>query len=366
MRIVYFLRDITDCGGIQQTTCNLINGLCKEHANYEITTISLYHKYPTPFFNLNPKVKNIALFDKKVDQRWSLFSIKKYLKKTLCSFSFDVMIVQGVLFSIYLPSYLWKKHNVVVCEHGHYSMGTAFGLHAFGRRIALKKAKVIVSLTNLDREEYKKHCKNGVYTRCIPNACNILDYEPIYNSESTTIVSVGTLDDIKQFDQAIDAASDVLAKHPGWEWHFFGDGPNRSELQAQIDRTNFSERIKLCGYENDKKIIYGDKSFLVLTSKYEGFGMVLLEALQHKLPVISYDVKYGPKEIVQNGFNGYLIVPNDIKELSCVISKFIENKPERVVLSKNSEKTVSCFSLTSVVAQWVKLFEELFTQEKTF
>ena len=82
----------------------------------------------------------------------------------------------------------------------------------------------------------------------------------------------------------------------------------------------------MCGYENDKKIIYGDKSFLVLTSKYEGFGMVLLEALQHKLPVISYDVKYGPKEIVQNGFNGYLIVPNDIKELSCVISKFIENK----------------------------------------
>ena len=359
MKIVFFLRDISDCGGIQQTTCNLINSLLNSNSGYEISTISLYHKSNDTFFLLNEKVERIALFNKPVNQRFSYFSIKGRLKRAFSSISYDILVVQGILFSIYLPKKAFVRNNVITCEHGHYGMGTNFGFHAMGRKNAIKKAKAIVTLTELDRDVYREHCSDSKIVEAIPNAYLPLGFIPTYYSDSKTIISVGTLDNIKQMDHVIKAAQIVLPKYPEWKWLIYGDGPNKNDLQNQIEESGLKDRIILCGYETDKKVVYGDKSFLVLTSKFEGFGMVLLEALQFKLPLISYNVKFGPKEIVQEGINGHLVDPNNIEELAKAVSNLIDRKEERIKLSNNSVKTIDCFSQENVVAKWEDLFHRV-------
>lgn len=359
MKIVFFLRDISDCGGIQQTTCNLVNHLLEQDESLEITAISLYHKSNSTFFPLVERVNRIALFNKKVDQRFSFFSIRRKMKKLLTTLSYDVLVIQGILFSIYIPKSAWKKNNIIACEHGHYGMGTNFGFHAMGRNTAIKKAIAIVSLTSADKDIYESHCKKDKIVEAIPNAYLPLDYEPLYSQDSKTIISVGTLDDIKQMNHAIEAARIVFLKHHDWTWLIYGDGPNKNDLQEQINNSGLSNQVFLRGYESNKKIIYGDESFLVLTSKFEGFGMVLVEALQHKLPIVSYNVKYGPKEIVQDGVNGRLVSANNIEELSSTICDLIENKEQRATFSNNSIKTIERFSPQSVVNRWMALFEKI-------
>lgn len=359
MKIVFFLRDISDCGGIQQTTCNLINYLLKQDKTLEITTISLFQKTSSTFFPLDERVNRIALFNKKVDQRFSYFSIRRRMKQTLQSLTYDILIVQGTLFSIYIPKFAWNRNNVIACEHGHYGMGTNFGFHAMGRNTAIKKAKAIVTLTAADRDVYKSHCFEDKIVEAIPNAYLPLDFEPSYNQDSKTIISVGTLDDIKQMNHVVEVAKLVLPKHPDWNWLIYGDGPNRASLQEQINSSGLSNRITLCGYESDKKNVYCNKSFLVLTSKFEGFGMVLLEALQYKLPIISYNVKFGPREIVQDGINGHLVSANNIEELASTVSNLINDKETRIALSNNTTRTIERFSQNNVGASWIQLFRRI-------
>ena len=358
MRIVFFLRDISDCGGIQQTTCNIINSLLEQNKDYEVSTISLYHTSSKPFFPLYEKVNNIALFEKPINQYFSFFNIKKRLKKVLLEQSYDLLIVQATAFANFIPKEIWNN-KVIVCEHGYYGMGTSFGIHAFGTRKALKKASAIITLTEADKEIYQAHAKRDLNIRSIPNCFFPLDYVPIYNTDSKTIISVGRLDDIKQFDQVVEAARIVLSQHPDWKWEIYGDGPNRDSLQKQIEEYGLKEKVILCGHQEDKRIVFEGKSFLVLTSKFEGFGMVLLEALQYKLPLISYDVKFGPREIVQEGVNGYLTPANDIQKLASAVSELIENKEQRMIFSNNAEKTIARFSKENVINQWVDLFESV-------
>lgn len=358
MKIIYFLRDITDCGGIQQTTCNNINSLLVKNQNYVIKTVSLYHSFSKPFFDLDERVQNIALFNNQINQYLSFFSIKKQLKKILSEQGYDLLIVQGTAFSIFLPKGAWNK-KVIVCEHGHYGMGTSFGIHAFGKRKALRKASAIVTLTSADKDVYLSHNKSSIIVKNIPNCFLPLDFEPSYNSESKIIISVGRLDNIKQFNQAIEAAKIVFAQCPDWKWEIYGDGPNKCSLLMQIEESGLTGKVVLCGHQEDKKIVFNNKSFLVLTSKFEGFGMVLLEALQYKLPVISYDVRFGPKEIVQDGINGYLTPANDVQKLAETVSRMINDKEQRVLLAQNTEKTIERFSKERVVEEWIELFETI-------
>jgi len=105
-------------------------------------------------------------------------------------------------------------------------------------------------------------------------------------------------------------------------------------------------------------IMHG-KSFFIMTSLFEGFGMVLLEATQYKLPLISYDINYGPKEIIENGVNGYLVESGNIDLLSEKISEFIDNADKRRIMSNMAYISLNRFDERNITNQWIELFEAL-------
>lgn len=360
MKILYFIRDISDCGGIQQTTCHIINSLISNCNEYDISTVSLYNKKNANFFELNSKVKQYRLFEKVIDTRIQYFQIKGRLNSLLLKICPDIIVVQGIAYSNYISKKMWSLYKVIVCEHGHYYMGSRFGLHWFGKKTALRNASAIVTLTDLDKYNYETNNRKGIIIKTIYNPCVLHNDCCIkYNINSKTIVSCGSLDKLKRFDHIILSAENVLKKHPDWSFNIYGDGSERLRLEKIIREYKLEDKIIIKGYENDKRIIYGDKSFFIMTSTFEGFGMVLLEAMQHKLPIISYNINYGPKEIIENGVNGFLVESGNIDLLSERISGLIEDVDKRQMMSDRAYKSLSRFDEETIINQWIDLFEEL-------
>lgn len=358
MKITYFVRDITDCGGIQQTTCHGINSIIRKKEEYDISTISLYHKNVECFFKLNSKVKNFVLFNEKIDTKKQYYKIKQRLKVLLEQENPDIIVVQGIAFANYLSKKMWDKFKVIVCEHGHYHMGRKFGLHWFGVNKTLKNANAIVTLTELDAKNYRKSNKNGVLIQTIYNPCVFQeDYYCEYDLNSRIIVSCGTLDKIKRFDHVVLAAERIFSKYPDWCWYIYGDGSERIGLEKTIKERRLEKKVFIKGYETNKNVIYGDKSFMVLTSSFEGFGMVLVEAMQYHLPIISYDVNYGPKEIVEDGINGFLVESGNIELLSDAVEKMIKDIDKRQIMSKMAYQSLDRFDNEQITKQWIDLFE---------
>ena len=93
-----------------------------------------------------------------------------------------------------------------------------------------------------------------------------------------------------------------------------------------------------------------------MTSDFEGFGMVLIEAMQYKLPIVSFDIKYGPKEIVDDGVTGKLIEAFNIKEMSDYLNKLIEDNALREKFSNNTTSSITRFEATEIVGKWMSLF----------
>lgn len=358
-KVLIFIRDISDCGGIQQTTALLVKGLSNN--DYGVSVISLYHKYSKPFFDIGHNVNCIALFDHYVDTKRNFFEIKAVLHKQLSMYEHDYLIVQGMGYACYIPKKEWRSHKVIACEHTFYNQGQIGGLHWIGRELSLKKASAIITLTGMDAQNYNARKRNKCIIKSIPNS-----YEeslstmniPIYNIDSKTIVSCGTLASIKRFDHAIKAASIVFSEYKDWIWEIYGDGPEKNTLKTLIDEHGLGDKVILKGYEKNKDRIYKNKALFVLTSQFEGFGMVLVEAMQYGLPIVTYDVNYGPKEIVGSNV-GIVVKDGNISELAERIVFLIKDKELRNSLSLNASVECEKYSPANITRLWIELLLQI-------
>ena len=128
----------------------------------------------------------------------------------------------------------------------------------------------------------------------------------------------------KGFDKLINAWSIVVQNHPDWKLYIYGDGELRDELQQLINRLQLQNSCFLEHTTSDIAAKYAESSIFVLSSVYEGFGMVITEAMSCGLPVVSFACPCGPKDIIQNDINGLLVEPDNIDQLAEKISILIE------------------------------------------
>ena len=357
MRITYFLRDISDCGGIQQMTVTMLNKFAAK--GYQCTVISLFHKYESPFFPIDKSVKLITLFDKSVDTKKEFSEIKKRVNKYFESVNSKIIIVQSPSYACYLSKRVWKNYKVIVCEHAYYGYGHFGGLHSIGKHISINKSSAIVTLTNLDMAEYKKHCKEKVIIETIYNPCMIERPTPAYDPSAKIIVSCGSLDKLKGFDKAILIGSKVLPNYRDWKWEIYGDGKEKENLQKLIDENHMEDQIILKGYSQNKKEIYSDKALYVITSSFEGFGLVIAEAMCYGLPGVSFAVKYGPLELIENQVDGLTAEYDDLDGMAECIKRMIEDESLRIRCSNNAKHKSAVFETDTVLAQWEELFNRV-------
>ena len=157
----------------------------------------------------------------------------------------------------------------------------------------------------------------------------------------------------------VQIANLVFKKHPDWSWDIYGEGGERDNLQKLIEDNRLQNHVFLKGYASNINELYSQYSFFVLTSRAEGMGMVLIEAQKSGLPVVSFDIKCGPSDVITDGINGYLVEPFRIDDMANKINCLIENDELRERFFSNSEINLSKFDTDYIVNEWISMLNYL-------
>ena len=345
-------------GGLK-VAVDLVNELSDK---YEVHLISILATEKC-FFDLNSSVRYSNLSKDKLSMSKNFLKstllLREYLKKN------DIQIVFGVGMSmnaVGIVSTMGLGAKFISCDHTNSIVDIDTKEKKIQRYIAAKFADKIITLTDADRDNYiKKYDINSKNVKHIYNWMNTIDIAEKYNINSKKIITVGRFDKQKGYDYLSKVAVNVLSKYPDWRWDIYGSGddPIKEKLIFElkeggvITQANFKGNVK--GTEN----IYPNHGIYVMTSRYEGLPLVLLEAKQYGLPIVSFNCPTGPSEIVLDGENGYLIDSFEIDQMTDKICKLIENEELRISFSKNSMKDTEKFSKNKILKQWIHLIEEM-------
>ena len=377
MKIIYIYTALLTKGGADRVITEKANWLA-EHG-HDVTIVTDTQLGREPVFALSPKVKlhDLAIdFSKEYGhilllRAWWYFVLMRRYKKALCNFLCnerpDIVVTTLGRELDFLP-YI-KDDSVKVGEshiarkysRNFHLMEQKGGAHKLLVKIWRKKQEKDVSrldglvlLTHQDADSWKGVTRTFV----IPNS---LPFYPnrISKCDNKRAICVGRLNEQKGYEYLIDAWSLVTKKHPDWKLDVFGDGEIRTELQDRINSKGLNKCFFLKAPVSAIMEEYLDSSLYIMSSRYEGFGMVLIEAMACGLPCVSFDCPYGPSDIIKNGEDGYLIEYLNTQALADGICKLIEDDELRREMGRRGRTNVLRFSRENVMQQWVDLFESL-------
>lgn len=243
-------------------------------------------------------------------------------------------------------------------EHAHHDA------HAPALQRAIQRwyprLDVLSVLTAADERRYREVLGAAVPIVRIPNALPRLDS---VEADLTTpaFVAAGRLAPEKGFDLLIEAFRHVVAKHPDWRLRIYGRGPQEAALQQQIEAAGLSEHVLLMGPTARLEHEMASASGFVLSSRYEGFGLVIVEAMHVGLPVISFDCPHGPAEIIHHGETGLLVPAGDIPALAEAMNQLIEHPEERSRIGRAGRDAAGRFDAASIGADWYRTLRDVTT-----
>ena len=232
----------------------------------------------------------------------------------------------------------------------------------FQRYFGAKAADKIITLTIEDRDNYIRQYKiDSNKVECIYNWIDSIDIVEKYDINSKKLITVGRFDKQKGYDYLSKVAVNVLSKYPDWQWDIYGSGDEniKEKLIVELKEAGVITQVNFKGNVKGIENIYPNHGIYVMTSRYEGLPLVLLEAKQYGLPIVSFNCPTGPSEIVLDGENGYLIDNFDTNEMSNKICELIENEELRESFSRNSMNDTEKFNKETILQQWVDLIEEM-------
>lgn len=194
----------------------------------------------------------------------------------------------------------------------------------------------------------------------IPNAA--LFIAPRYSTQTEKrVIAVGRLDYQKGFDRLIEAWS-IVQQNPAcsdWRLDIFGQGEWQEMLEGMIRERSLQQTAHINPPSKQIGEEYAASSLLVMSSHYEGFPMVMIEAMACGLPVVSFDFKCGPRDIICEGVNGLIATEGDTLALADGIARLIQDETLRRAMSKEARKVTDTFSEDSVMHRWITLFNTL-------
>lgn len=217
----------------------------------------------------------------------------------------------------------------------------------------------VVFLTNAQRADAEAHYGQQANFAVIPHPVAPEPPAPFEERDPRLVVMLARLDTQKRIPHAIAAFAHVLKAVPDAHLEIYGQGPDAATLQTQIDTLGLRGSVRLAGYTKNPAEVYRRASCSLLTSRFEGFGLVLLESLSHGCPVVSYDVKYGPADIVADGVNGFLVEGGDERGMARRVTEILGDDELRRRLSENAAQIRTEFSEQAFVARWSALFRDL-------
>ena len=232
-------------------------------------------------------------------------------------------------------------------------MGLADKVRAWMDERLVRKFDRFVVLTQEDMQMWGE--MPGI--RVIPNAANFIA-EKYSDCSAKRVIAVGRLDYQKSFDRLIQVWEKVHQQMPDWRLDIFGQGEWQGMLQGMIDERGLQETVKLNEPTKNIGQEYSESSMIVMSSHYEGFPMVMIEAMACGLPAVSFDFKCGPRDIIKEGENGLVVTDGDIDGLAKAMMTLMRDDDLRRKMGENAKRVVETFSEAKVMDKWVRLYEE--------
>lgn len=359
INVCFFSGDITRSGGTERVATLIANELDQEE-EYNISFVSLTEKRKEPFFSLNEGIQRKVLYEREVRGITHILGYIRRLRKVVLDNNIDVLIdIDGIIDIYAIPVKWFTGVKIISWEHFNLYYHPNQEMRQRVRKFAVKYVDAIVTLTEQDKKYYQSELQFKCPIEAICNPVVNNQENNIYDKESKIIISVGRLTHQKGFDRLIEVANIVLEKHSDWRWMIYGEGEDRDVLQDSINEKNISDRISLEGNVSNIEEKYKESAIFVMTSRYEGLPMTLLEAKYYKLPIVSFDIKTGPRECILDGINGYLVEDGNINRMADKICELIVHVGKRTEFSKRALEDTDKFNMDKIIKKWKRLINNI-------
>ena len=363
MNFVFVIKTIAiNGGGAERVIVSLTSELSKIK-DLNITLVTFDNIEDPSFYPIHANVKLIKLGIGKTIEKTSILEFLKRLfsfRKLTAKLKPDIVI--GFNSSAYIMlwiSLLGKNIPLISSEHSSYSYFQDKYLQKFILNFANFFSKKITVLSEIVLKTFPEHLQKNM--SILPNPIMHNDGDRVdvgLTKNSNIILSVGRLSPEKNHIELIESFSLIANEVPQWKLRIIGDGPLRSKLNERISQLELNDQIILTGSKKDISKEYMNANFFVLPSKYEGFSLVIAEALSYGLPVIGFSDCEGILRLVEDKKNGMIVSASQdrIKSLSKMLLKMIKDNELRLSLSVNC-KIPKGFDTKLVISKWLELFE---------
>ena len=380
MNLLYCIPHLYNSGGMERVLTQKVNWLAA-HTDYTITIVTT-EPVPTGmsdiYFPLDKRVKVVALnVDFNADYHKCLFPkwlghtrrMRLYRQKLtdyILREKIDLCISlcgKEIAFLNQLPcrtiaeSHFAKEQRtqLLMANHSGWFWALLGRVRTWQLVQSVKPLERLVVLTDADKTGWQRSGCTNVMS--IPNPCSLDGQKvSIKSAKSKTILAVGRLHEQKGFDLLLQAWKPIEKTYSDWSLRIVGEGPKRAELEAQIESQGL-KRVVLAGATNNVLDEYEAASIFVLSSRYEGLPLALIEAMWSGLPCIAFDCPQGPAELLAED-RGWLVPDGDIAELTAQIAYALSHPEEALKCAQKAQSFAqTTYSEAAIMPQWVQLIE---------
>ncbi|WP_112140089.1 glycosyltransferase family 4 protein [Glycomyces dulcitolivorans] len=384
MRITFLVRNIWGIGGTIKTTLNTAEALAG--LGHEVTIASCIRSKKKADFPVDKRVKVVNLWDTRKPEnggeklnfleRWQAKSksvldadkvnnmgessklLDVRVKKFLRSLDTDVLVGTQISVNLYMAMFGRPERYAMVAQE-HLYLDHYAERH---RELILEnypKLDAIVTITDADKQAYREALPEAAdKIACVSNA---IPANPLPPSELTepVIMTAGRLTGMKGFDILVHAFAQVADEFPEWKVKIFGRGRDRTKITNRIKDHGLEDRILLPGPKTPLDAEWQHASIAAIPSRFEPFGLVIVEAMAAGLPVVCTAVKHGPLEIVRDEENGLLVEPKNPTELAGALRRLMGDPSLRRKLADAGRETAKRYEPQNVVGGHVDVFEKV-------
>lgn len=379
MKLIYCTHSVCNPGGMERVLVNKVSWIV-EHTGWEVAVITTDQKGRPSFYPFPEKVRRIDLGINYSDDnsRNPLAKIAGYLNRrrlhrkrlaeVLMKERADIVISLYPSESSFIPDIKDGSRKVLELHFNKFFrlqynrcgiLGLADRFRTWQDERIVKRFDRFVVLT----EEDKRYWGNLRNMQVIPNAALV---PPAYVRRASgtgvrRVIAVGRLDYQKGFDRLIEAWRIVMEdrRFGDWKLDIFGQGEWKPMLQDMIAEYSLEDSAAIHAPVKDIWKEYAESSFLAMSSHYEGFPMVMIEAMSCGLPVVTFGFKCGPADIIKDGINGFVVPEGDVEALAFRMKTLMEDDSIRSGMSREAAKVTRTYSEENVMARWLGLFRQL-------
>ena len=355
-KVVFITLDITLVGGVERMLSTLLPYFV-EMDDFDVEVISIFKSKSNNYFNF-PKIKISFLTNVNFDISTKYNSLKTYFtlisKLILLTKRKDTIYVStfpniSILFLLFKGS-----KNVIISEHAQFNAHNGF-INQFRKHI-YKLAKKITLLTVDQYNIFNKFC---LLERLfiIPNPINQTKIS--LNRSRDSIITVGRLVPEKGYDILINTLNNIKISKQNFNAIILGSGPEMNNLLDLIYKYDLKNNVKIIENETNVFKFLAKSTVFVVTSLTESFGLAMLESLSIGIPVVAFDAGDGPKSLIIDSYNGYLVPFGDIKQLEKkILYLFNLDDAEWNVLSNNAIKSSEKYYVQNIYSKWKLLINQ--------